>query len=337
MDHGHDHDDADLSELGNVSKAVADADLVVGAVPGFMGYQTVERVLQEGKPVVDISFFPEDAFGLDELAREAGVSCLVDCGIAPGLSNLILGRMEEHLDETASFHCLVVGLPVERTWPWEYKAFFSPGDVIEEYVRPARLRRDGVEITMPALSEVELVHFPGLGSLEAFDTDGLRSLLRNCKAPDMVEKTMRYPGHAVRMRILRDAGFFSTQEIQAASGVVRPRDVTEALLFGAWSFEEGEPDLTVMRIVVVGEKDGITLRHTYNLLDYYNTDTETSSIARTTGYTCTAMVNLLARGLWEEPGLAPPEVVGRRTDCFDAVLKHLEDRDVHLFQRVEEL
>ena len=91
---------ADLSELGNVSKAVADADLVVGAVPGFMGYRTVERVLQEGKPMVDISFFPEDAFGLDRLARESGVCCLVDCGIAPGLSNLILGRMEEHLDET---------------------------------------------------------------------------------------------------------------------------------------------------------------------------------------------------------------------------------------------
>ena len=232
---------ADLSELSNVSKAVADADLVVGAVPGFMGYRTVERVLQEGKPIVDISFFPEDAFGLNLLAQEAGVCCLVDCGIAPGLSNLILGRMEEHLDETASFHCLVGGLPVERTWPWEYKAPFSPGDVIQEYVRPARLRRDGVEITMPALSEVELVNFPGLGSLEAFNTDGLRSLLRTCKTPDMVEKTMRYPGHAVRMRILREAGFFSTEEIQAASGLVRPRDVTEALLFSAWQFEEGEP------------------------------------------------------------------------------------------------
>ena len=328
---------ADLSELGNVSKAVADADLVVGAVPGFMGYRTVERVLQEGRPIVDISFFCEDAFGLDQLAQEAGVCCLVDCGIAPGLSNLILGRLEEHLDQTASFHCLVGGLPVERTWPWEYKAPFSPGDVIEEYVRPARLRRDGVEMTMPALSEVELVDFPGLGSLEAFNTDGLRSLLRNCKAPDMVEKTMRYPGHAVRMRILRDAGFFSTQEIQAASGVVRPRDVTEALLFSAWRFDEGEPDLTVMRIVVVGEKDGLSLRHTYNLLDYYNTDTETSSMARTTGYTCTAMVNLVANGLWNEPGLAPPEVVGRNADYFDAVLKHLEDRHVHVFQRVDEL
>ena len=328
---------ADLSELSNVSKAVADADLVVGAVPGFMGYRTVERVLQEGKPIVDISFFPEDAFGLNLLAQEAGVCCLVDCGIAPGLSNLILGRMEEHLDETASFHCLVGGLPVERTWPWEYKAPFSPGDVIQEYVRPARLRRDGVEITMPALSEVELVNFPGLGSLEAFNTDGLRSLLRTCKTPDMVEKTMRYPGHAVRMRILREAGFFSTEEIQAASGLVRPRDVTEALLFSAWQFEEGEPDLTVMRIVVEGKQNGKSLRHTYNLLDYYNPDTETSSMARTTGYTCTAMVSLLARGLWTEPGLAPPEVVGRNADCYDAVLKHLEDRNVHIFQRVEEL
>jgi saccharopine dehydrogenase-like NADP-dependent oxidoreductase len=328
---------ADLSDLSNVSKAVVDADLVVGAVPGFMGYRTVERVLKEGRPIVDISFFPEDAFGLDLLAEEAGVCCLFDCGIAPGLSNLILGRMEEHLDETASFHCLVGGLPVERTWPWEYKAPFSPGDVIQEYVRPARLRRDGVEITLPALSEVELVNFPGLGSLEAFNTDGLRSLLRTCKTPDMVEKTMRYPGHAVRMRILREAGFFSTEEIQAASGVVRPRDVTEALLFSAWRFEEGEPDLTVMRIVVEGKQNGKSLRHTYNLLDYYNTDTETSSMARTTGYTCTAMVNLVARGLWTEPGLAPPEVVGRNADCYDAVLKHLEDRNVHIFQRVEEL
>ncbi len=328
---------ADLSELGNVSNAVADADLVVGAVPGFMGYQTVERVLQEGKPIVDISFFPEDAFGLEGLAQEAGVSCLVDCGIAPGLSNFILGRMEEQLDETASFHCLVGGLPVERTWPWEYKAPFSPGDVIEEYVRPARMRRDGVEITMPALSEVELVNFPGLGSLEAFNTDGLRSLLRTCKTPNMVEKTMRYPGHAVRMRILREAGFFSTQEIQAASGVVRPRDVTEALLFSAWQFEEGEPDLTVMRIVVEGTKDGKSVRYTYNMLDYYNPDTETSSMARTTGYTCTAMVKLITSGLWTEPGLAPPEVVGRSADCFDAVFKHLEDRNVHIFQRVDGL
>jgi lysine 6-dehydrogenase len=330
---------ADLSGPDTVARAInaTEADLVVGAVPGFMGYQTVERVLQEGRPVVDISFFPEDARGLEELARKANVPCLVDCGIAPGFTNLVLGHMEEVFDETHSFQCLVGGLPVERTWPWDYKAPFSPGDVIEEYMRPARLRRDGKEITLPALSDPELVNFPGLGTLEAFNTDGLRSLLHTCDTPNMVEKTMRYPGHAELMRVLRDAGFFSSREIQAASGSVRPRDVTEALLFSAWQFEDGEPDLTVMRIVVEGTKGGKNVRHTYNLLDYYNPDTETSSMARTTGYTCTAMVRLLARGLWTEPGLATPEIVGRNERCYQSVLDHLETRGVHIFERVEEM
>ena len=336
-EHGADGVVADLSDGETVARAVQDADLVVGAVPGFMGYQTVERVLKEGRPIVDISFFPEDAFGLERLAATAGVPCLVDCGVAPGLSNLVLGHMEEHLDETRSYHCLVGGLPVERVWPWEYKAPFSPADVIEEYMSPARMRRAGVEVTMPALSEVELIDFPRLGSLEAFNTNGLRSLLKTSKTPDMVEKTMRYPGHAIRMKILREAGFFSTDEIQAASGTVRPRDVTEALLFSAWKFGEGEEDLTVMRIVVEGSKDGVGVRHTFNLLDYYNPATETMSVARTTGYTCTAMVNLVARGLWSQPGLAPPEVVGRNPECYEAVIEHLRRRDVYLDTQVVEI
>jgi lysine 6-dehydrogenase len=326
----------DLSDPENVGRAVAEADLVVGAVPGFMGYATVERVLEARKPVVDISFFPEDAFGLKATAEKAGVPCLVDCGVAPGLSNLILGRLEEALDETYSFHCLVGGLPVERTWPWDYKAPFSPGDVIEEYTRPARLRRAGEEVTLPALSDVELVHFPGLGTLEAFNTDGLRSLLTTCSTPDMVEKTMRYPGHAELMRVLRESGFFSKNPVMAASGLVRPRDVTESLLFNAWHFQEGEPDLTVMKVTLDGAKDGKDVRHIYNLLDYYDPDTETSSMARTTGYMCTAMVSLVASGLWTEPGLATPEIVGRREDCFEAVLKHLEARGVHVFHHLEE-
>lgn len=328
---------SDLSSPDSVGEAVKDADLVVGCVPGFMGYQTVETVLEVGKPVVDISFFEEDAFGLDALARKAGVPCLVDCGVAPGLTNLILGRMEEALDETRSFKALIGGLPVERGWPWEYKAPFSPADVIQEYVRPARMRRDGKDITLPALSEVELVHFPGLGTLEAFNTDGLRSLLQTSRTPDMVEKTLRYPGHAERMKMLREAGFFSNREIMAPSGPLRPRDVTETLLFDAWRFEEGEPDLTVGRITVEGVADGKRVRHTWNLLDYYNPDTETSSMARTTGYTCAAMARLVAKGLWTESGVAAGETVGRNQACFEFVLKHLAERGVSLFHRTETL
>lgn len=328
---------ADLSDPGAISRAVKDADLVVGAVPGSLGFRTVARVLQERRPIVDISFFPEDPFALEKLALDAEVPCLVDCGVAPGLSNLLLGRIEEQLDETTSFRCFVGGLPFERTWPWEYKAPFSPSDVIEEYTRPARMRKDGREITRPALSDVELVDFPGLGTLEAFNTDGLRSLLRTSNTPDMVEKTMRYPGHAVRMRILREAGFFSERELRVASGTVRPRDVTEALLFSAWKFGEGEPDLTVMRIEIEGSYEGANLRHTFNLVDRYDPDTGTMSMARTTGYTCTAMANLVARGQWTEPGLAPPEVIGRNVECFGSVLKHLADRGVHIDHRVDEV
>ena len=153
----------------------------------------------------------------------------------------------------------------------------------------------------------------------------------------MVEKTMRYPGHAEKMRMLKEAGFFSTDSILVASGEAKPRDVTAALLIGAWQFDEGEPDLTVMRIVIEGAKDDVALRHTYKMLDYYNTDTETSSMARTTGYTCTGMARLVARGLWTEPGVAPPEVVGRNAECFDSVIKHLEERNVQIFRTVDEL
>lgn len=321
---------ADLTQIENVSRAVQDADLVVGAVPGFMGYRTVKRVLQEGRPIVDISFFEEDSAGLQELAESAGVPCLVDCGVAPGLSNLVLGNREKHFDETESYLCFAGGLPKERVWPWEYKAPFSPADVIAEYVRPARQRQAGHDITKPALTDIELINVPGIGSLEAFNTDGLRSLLRNCSTPNMVEKTLRYPGHAIRMRTLREAGFFSSEPIQAASGSVVPRDVTESLLFDAWRFDEGDLDLTILRIVIEGTKDGQRQRHTFSMVDHYNPATETMSVARTTGYTCTAMVNLIAQGIWTQPGLVTPEIVGRNQEAYDTVIKHLRDRDVYL-------
>jgi lysine 6-dehydrogenase len=326
----------DLSEPANIHRAIAGADLVVGAVPGFMGYRTVERVLNAGKPMVDISFFPEDAFTLSAKAEKAGVPCLVDCGIAPGLSNLVLGRLEAVLDTTDSFRCLVGGLPVERNWPWDYKAFWSPTDVLEEYTRPARFRRDGCEVVVPALSDVELIHFPGVGTLEAFATDGLRSLLRTSRTPNMIEKTLRYPGHADLMRIFRDAGFFRKTPVQAASGQVIPLDVTSALLFDQWQFEEGEPDMTVMRMEIEGTKDGRRVLHVYNVLDHYHPETETSSMARTTGYMCTALVGVVASGLWTEPGVAAPEKVGARENCFHAVMKHLEEREVHVFHHRQE-
>ncbi len=318
----------DLSAREELRRAVAAHELVVGAVPGPMGFETVRRVLEAERDIVDISFFEEDAFELDALAREVERTAIVDCGVAPGFSNLVLGDLERELDAVERFHCVVGGLPSVRHWPYEYRAPFSPIDVIAEYTRPARIRRGGQEITLPALSEVELLDFDGVGTLEAFNTDGLRTLLYTAEVPDMVEKTLRYPGHAERMRMLSETGFFAEAPLRVGTAEVRPLDLTAALLFEAWSFREGEEDLTVMRVEVDGRTDGRTVRHVWSLLDRHDRTTGISSMARTTGYTCTAAVRLLAEGRYRRPGISPPEYIGREPGCLDFVVDHLRQRGV---------
>jgi lysine 6-dehydrogenase len=286
---------------------------------------------------VDIAFFPEDPFLLDGLARAQGLVAVVDAGIAPGCSNLILGRMEEEMDSTSRFECLVGGLPAVRHWPFEYKAPFSPADVLEEYTRPARQRRNGKTVTLPALSELEVLDFEEAGALEAFNTDGLRTLLRTSETPEMIEKTLRYPGHAEWMKGLRHAGFFDRTPLQIGEFSLSPREVTARLLEKIWTFKEGEEDLTVMRVRVEGITGGKTVRRSFFLLDRYDTATGTASIARTTGFTCTAMVRLVAQKLYTEPGITPLELVGRDAASFDFIMKELESRGVVFRKEVEEL
>jgi lysine 6-dehydrogenase len=326
---------ADLADPAAVRRAVAAADLVVGAVPGDMGYGTVKAVLEAGRDIVDISFFPEDPFGLDALARER--VAVVDCGVAPGCDNIILGWLSTRLKRVESFACFVGGLPAVRTWPWEYKAPFSPIDVIAEYTRPARYRRRGELVTMPALSEAEPMDFPGVGTLEAFNTDGLRSLLTTTDVPEMVEKTLRYPGHIEKIRILRESGLFSTKPVKVGEVSVRPLDVTARLLFPAWQLAEGEEDLTVMRVVVEGRDAEGTVRRTFDLLDRYDHATATTSMARTTGYTCTAGVRLVARRLYARKGISPPEFVGREPGCYEFVMAELAARGIVFRETAERI
>ncbi|MDA8021097.1 MAG: saccharopine dehydrogenase NADP-binding domain-containing protein [Thermoanaerobaculia bacterium] len=326
---------ADLVAPNGLEDAIADCDLVVGAVPGPMGFDTVRRVIEAGKDIVDISFFEQDAFELDDLAKERGVTVVVDAGVAPGASNLLLGHAESTFERLDRFACYVGGLPAERHWPWQYSAPFSPIDVLAEYTRPARLRESGRDVVRPALSGVERLEFPGLGTLEAFETDGLRSILLTSKCPNLVEKTIRYPGHRDQMELLRAAGFFSEEPIELRDGLrVRPLDVAAALLFPQWQLGDSQQELTVMKVEVEGIHDGRGVRRTWNLLDRTAAD-GTSSMARTTGYTCTAVTRLVADGLWKRPGVAPPEYLGSESDCFDRVFADLQARGV-VFERLDE-
>ena len=328
---------ANLREPGQVAAVVTESDLVICAVPGFMGFETLKRIIEAGKNVVDISFFAQDAFDLDDLARAKGVTAVVDCGVAPGLSNILAGYVDSQVDRVDRYLCYVGGLPQVRQWPYEYKAVFSPSDVIEEYTRPARFVEYGREVVRPALSEVEPLDLPGVGTLEAFNSDGLRSLIKTLDAPFMKEKTLRYPGHANLMRILRESGFFSTAPRRIAGHAIRPLELTSQLLFEQWKLQPGESDLTVMRVVIEGAKQGQSYRYTHDLLDQYDTHTDTTSMARTTGYTCAIVARQVLDGLFAQKGICPPEYVGRTAGCYQHLLDEYAKRNIHLDQTVVEI
>ncbi len=318
---------ADLSKAENISRLIKDASLVISAVPGFMGFKTIKTIIENGKDVVDIAFFPEDPFELDELAKEKSVTAIVDCGVAPGMGNIILGRYNRQM-KVEKYECLVGGLPVERHWPYEYKAVFSPIDVIEEYIRPARYVQNGKLVVREALSDAELINFPRVGTLESWNSDGLRSLIKTIKVPDMIEKTLRYPGTIQYLKVLRETGFFSYNEIDVNGKLIRPIDLTARLLFPIWKLREGEEDYTIMRIVIEGEENGKRIKYQYDLLDRYDKENKTISMARTTGYTCTAAANLLIEKKYTKKGIIPPEYLGEEAENYQFILNYLKDRNV---------
>jgi len=317
----------DLTNPQAIKDVTASADLVIGAVPGFMGFDVLKTVINCGKDIVDISFFNEDPFALDELAKEHDVTAVVDCGVAPGMSNIILGYHNEKMS-VEHFECYVGGLPVARTLPYEYKAPFSPIDVIAEYTRPARIMQNGELVVRPALSEVELLEFEGIGTLEAFNTDGLRTLLKTMPVPNMKEKTLRYPGHARFMNALRDTGFFDENSMEVNGTSVRPIDVTAKLLFPKWKLAKDEDEFTVMRVLIEGKENDKAKKYSYSLFDRFERNSGTSSMARTTGYTCTAVARLVLENQFTTKGICPPEYIGASEGCFELIMKHFEKRNI---------
>lgn len=327
---------ADLSSAAGIAGAVEGADAAVGAVPGFLGTAMLKVLIEKRVPVADISFSPEDPFDLDAAAKAAGVPVVVDCGVSPGLSNLAAGRAAAELSPMESLRIFVGGLPVPRYWPYEYRSVFSPTDVIEEYTRPARVVENGRVVTVPALSEVEKIDFEGVGTLEAFLTDGLRTVIRTIPAPKMREKTLRYPGHAVLMRALRETGFFSTEPVFLGGAQVVPRALTEKLLFEKWRRPADEEEFTLLVVVCEGRHDGHRVKITTRLLDRTDPSTGASSMARTTGFPCAIAVRMLLDGTIATPGVLPPELLGRDHAVYDRFRMELALRGVKVSESREE-
>ncbi len=320
----------DVTNEQLLKKTITSFDLVISAVPGFLGYRTLENIIKAEVNVVDISFFPENSLDLDDLAKANGVTAIVDCGVAPGMDNVILGYYNEKYKLT-DFECLVGGLPKVKKWPFCYKAPFSPIDVIEEYTRPARYVENSQLIVREPLTDCEFIEFDGVGTLESFNSDGLRSIIFTMPhIPNMKEKTLRYPGHVEYIRVLKETGFFDEDEIEVNGNMVSKLDFTSKMLFKEWKLGENEQEITVMRVSLKGENEkGKVEEIIYHLHDQYDNQTKTSSMARTTGYTATAAANLFLDGLFREKGVFPPELVGKHEECFHYFMNYLKDRNIH--------
>lgn len=205
---------ADVLEKQTVFELLAGKDLAVNALPGKMGFDLLKNVIEAGVDEVDVSFFSQNPLPYDSLAKAKNLKILVDCGLAPGLSNLLVGRAYKEMEVVDSIKIYVGGLPKERKLPWEFYSFFSPEDIIEEYIRPARFKINNQLEVKPALSDVEYLDFQGIGTLEAFLTDGLRTLVDTLEIPNMVEKTLRYPGHQEKIKFLQGLGLFDPGEVE---------------------------------------------------------------------------------------------------------------------------
>jgi saccharopine dehydrogenase-like NADP-dependent oxidoreductase len=207
--------------------------------------------------------------------------------------------------------------------------------VIEEYVRPARIVEDGRVVVKEALSEPELLDFDEIGTLEVFNTDGLRSLAETLDVPFMRERTMRYPGHIDLMRVFRETGLFSLEPIEINGMRIRPRDVLAALLFPKWTYADGEADLTVMRVVVEGVLDGVATRLQWDVLDRLDPATGFTSMSRTTAFPATSVARMLLDGTIDEPGVHAPEEIATIPGVFDRILADQRERGIDYRASVE--
>ncbi len=304
----------DLSDAAEIAAAIAPADLVVCAVPGHMGFRTLRTILENRKNVVDISFFAEDAFELDALARANNLIAAVDCGIAPGDPDFLAGYFAPRMD-IQNFEFLVGGLHFHRTGPDQYLPTFSPPDVWEEYTRPARYVVNNQLVTMPALSEPELIEFNIQGHhlvLEAFNTDGLRSLITTMhgRIPNMKEKTLRFPGHIAYIRNLQETGTPWTPD--------------------SWQPGEDEDEFTLLQVRIEGTEAGLRKHFAYTLFATWDNDLKLSSMSRTTGLSCTGVARCILDGAYTRIGISPPSFIGEAPGCLDRILTHLRSRNITL-------
>ncbi|AHF79544.1 saccharopine dehydrogenase family protein [Thermococcus paralvinellae] len=302
----------DASNFNELVDTMRKFELIVGALPGKFGFTTLKAAIKAQRDMVDISFMPENPMELRDEAEKAQVTIIVDAGFAPGLSNILLGRIYQELDELREGIIRVGGLPKVAKPPLYYKITWSPYDLIEEYTRKARIIKNGEIIEVDPLEKIEKVKIKDF-KFEEFVSDGLRTLLENIRAEHLEERTLRWPGHLERIKVLRELGFFKPENVEFTLKVIAPLMQYES------------DDFSIMEVYGRGTFNGEEKEIHYFLYD--EAKAGFTSMARVTGFTAAAITRLVAEGSCIY-GVIPPEILGMRADTFARILNELKERDI---------
>jgi len=327
----------DVFNRNNLISTLKRFDLVVGALPGEIGHRALKACIDAKIDMVDVSFMPENPLQLGEEAAKASVTIIPDCGVAPGLSHMLIMRGISKVDQVENAQIFVGGLPKDPIPPLGYTITWSVEGLIDEYTRKARIIKNGKVTEVDPLGEVEEIELPGVGKLEAFISDGLRTLLYTAKGvKSMAEKTLRYPGHIKKIRLLKDMGFFDEETVQIDKLSVSPRSVTVKLLERKLKKPEVE-DILIMLVQVDGIKGDKRVRHSFYLLDHYDKRGKVTAMARTTAYTASCVAQLLAKKVIKDKGMIPPEKLGADEATFRKLMALLKKHGIHIKESTKTL
>ncbi len=302
----------DEADVGSVMREV---DAVACALPYYFNVQMTRLAIESGAHFCDLGGNTELVDQQKELHSEAvsaAVSAVPDCGLAPGMVNILAQGGIDAMDRVDSVQIFVGGLPQEPKPPLNYQIVYSMEGVLDYYTTPVLVLEDGAVREKEALTAIEPVDFPEpVGRLEAFLTAGGISRMPYRYAgqiPSMSYKTLRYPGHAELVKAMRDLGLMELEPIQVGEQQVVPRDAFIAAVSPGLRNPDGN-DLVAMRVVVKGESAGSAKTVSYQMIDYYDADTGVTAMMRTTGYSLAATAHLQARGEIEAGVHTPSECI----------------------------
>lgn len=325
----------DATNHNELVNALKDLDLAMGFLPGKLGYRLAEACIDTEKDLVDVSYMAENPLTLNDKAVKAGVTIIPDCGLAPGISNILVGHAIRKLDKVLAVHVMVGGLPEKPVPPLGYVITWSLESLIGEYTRKARIVKEGEIVEVEALSGLEEVEFPHIGRLEAFYTDGLRTLPYTVRNVDsMWEKTLRYPGHAGKIKLLKALGFFDERQINVEGVSISPRKLTVRLL-GQKLWKPEVKDIVALKVEVSGIKNDKQTRYVYHLLDRYDQERGITAMARTTAYPASIITQLMLKKAVKEKGIVPPERIGMDEGLFRLFLEELERRGIKIAEEMK--